>query len=64
MTTQTYERTTQTYEAPPQEHTHKTYAQKREERSELKSFPAAELGPKPLVAFDAPPASTAPPLTW
>lgn len=44
----------------PKRHRH----EKREERTDIKSFAEAEPGPKPLGAFDAPPAPVALPLTW
>jgi hypothetical protein len=39
-------------------------ALRREEGPEVHSFPQAEATRKPLVAFEASPAYTAPPLTW
>ena len=36
----------------------------RDEKSGLSSFSDVELTAKPLVAFEAPPADTAPPVTW
>jgi hypothetical protein len=36
----------------------------RDEKSELPPFPVMELTAKPLVAFEAAPADTAPPVTW
>jgi hypothetical protein len=36
----------------------------REEGPEVHSFPQAEATGKPLVAFEASPAYTAPPSTW
>ena len=63
---------TQTYEAPPKEHTAEILTQKRaetqtpkrEERSKLASFSEAESAPKPLVVFDVPPVPPALPQTW
>jgi hypothetical protein len=66
--------TTRTYEAPPHERTMetptptptptRTPTHRREERSDIKSFAEAEPGPKPLAAFDVPPASAGSLLTW
>jgi hypothetical protein len=69
--------TTQTYEALPREHTHKINTPKREEpqnvepqnlereeSSDLVAFSKAERAPKPLAAFDEPPAHPALPQTW
>ena len=39
-------------------------ALRREEGPEVHSFSQAEATRKPLVAFEASPAYTAPPLTW
>jgi hypothetical protein len=63
---------TQTYEAPPRQHaveilTHRreeTPTRRREGKSKLASFPEDEIDPKPLVAFDVPPAPPALPQTW
>jgi hypothetical protein len=63
---------TQTYEAPPREHTVEILTQEREETrtpgrgesSNLASFSEAESDPKPLVAFDVAPVPAALPQTW
>jgi hypothetical protein len=55
--------TTRTDEVNPRERRSELLALKREQRSEVTLF-AAEPGCKPLVDFDALPATTALPLTW
>jgi hypothetical protein len=61
MTTLT---TTRTEEATPEEDIETPPPQEGKKRSDVKPFLRAELTPKPLVAFEAPRASTAPPVTW
>jgi hypothetical protein len=57
--------TTQTYEALPKVRTRREIlTRKRAETSEVESFSEDEAAPKPLVAFDTPPARTPLPLTW
>jgi hypothetical protein len=63
MTTLTTTRT-ENREATPEERIETPPARERKERPDVKSFSKAELTPKPLVPFEAPPASTAPPLRW
>jgi hypothetical protein len=55
--------TTRTDELAPRERSSELLALKREQRSEVTLF-VAEPDCKPLVAFDALPATTALPLTW
>jgi hypothetical protein len=55
--------TTRTDEVTPKERSSELLALKREQRSEITLF-SAEPDRKPLVAFDALPASTALPLIW
>ena len=64
--------TTRIDEAPPRGRIHRIHTRTRqeaqtptsEEGSDVVSFPEAEHGPKPLVAFDPPPVPAPLPLTW
>jgi len=56
--------TSRSDESSPAERIGEVLSQKRDEGPEVRSFSQAEEVRKPLVAFEASPAYTAPALTW
>ncbi|HEX4127381.1 MAG TPA: hypothetical protein VHX67_07365 [Acidimicrobiales bacterium] len=63
MTTRTEHGTITKHGTITRERIGEVLAEKSEERTDVPA-PETEPGRKPLVAFDALPARTAPPLTW